>query len=358
MASAIDGGLRAAYAHRKMWGVMPPHLAGAHAEGAQDVKSITSSPVRSSREAAGSRHPPVDALVVFVKDHASFQRAVDEHWYHLLLSKAPPALRAGQIQTVAFYLPRTFGVDAFHVTYAAPLLAVTAMTRGELFPHEPDHERSRMEYMRLSLGEVERLPHPIPSRRWRRLVVCATTLAKLEAATEINDLFHASPLEDRVWNELKKDRVPAEREYFVPGDRNGMYALDFAIFGQQRNLDVECDGDLYHATPIRARYDNRRNNFLTSRGWSVLRFDTMHIREELPAVMAQIQTAIRDCGGLAPYPQATARAITSPQQPALWGEAGASDAAAASLVRKPRRKRPRATRKGPPHAPAEQPSLW
>jgi very-short-patch-repair endonuclease len=312
----------------------------------------------ATKRAEDGRYPPPDALVVIANTRDSFARAVDEHWYHLPLSKAPPALLNGQVHTVAFYLPKVFGADAFHVTYAAPLLAATTVMRRELFPHEPDHPRADVEYMRLSLGEVERLPHPIPSRRWRRIVVCSTTLAKLEAATEINDLFHASPLEDTVWDELKQGGVPAEREYFVPGDRNGMYALDFAVFGQQRNLDIECDGDQYHATPTRARYDNRRNNFPTSRGWSVLRFDTTHIRDELPAVMAQIHAAIRDCGGLAPYPQAPESVAPAPMQPGLWGEphAGLSGAPPpATRARRPRRPR---QRKGPPRAPAEQPSLW
>jgi very-short-patch-repair endonuclease len=315
-------------------------------------------PASATKRADGGRFPAPDALVVIANTRESFARAVDEHWYHLPLSKAPPALLSGHVRTVAFYLPKVFGADAFHVTYAAPLLAATTMTRRGLFPHEPDHPRASMEYMRLTLGEVERLPHPIPSRRWRRIVVCSTTLAKLEAATEINDLFHASPLEDTVWGELKRGGVPAEREYFVPGDRHGMYALDFAIFGQQRNLDIECAGDQYLATPIRARYDNRRNNFLTSRGWSVLRFDTTHIREELPEVMAQIHSAIRDCGGLAPYPQTPAPAVPTPLQPGLWAEADGGSSVTPPPATFARAKRPRKQRKGPPRAPAEQPSLW
>ncbi len=314
------------------------------------MKAAARSAPRATARVADSRHPPVDALVAIARTRESFARAVDEHWYHLPLDKAPPALRAGQVQTVAFYLPGSFGAEAFQVTYAAPLLATATMTRRELFPHEPDHPRAGVEYMRLSLGEVERLPRPIPSQRLRRIVVFTTTRAKLEAATEINDLFHASPLEDRVWDELKQGGVAAEREYFVPGDRNGMYALDFAIFGQQRNLDVECDGDLYHATPSRARYDNRRNNFLTSRGWSVLRFDTAHIREDLPTVMAQIHAAIRDCGGLAP--KAPAPASPMPQQPALWADTGPP------ATRRPRDKHTPRRHKGPPRPLAEQPSLW
>jgi very-short-patch-repair endonuclease len=292
--------------------------------------------------------------VVLHEDHPSFARVVDDHWYHMPLDKAPAALRAGQIQTVAFYLPKTFGADAFHVTYAAPLLATTAMPRRALFPQQPAHPRAESPYLRLALGAVERLPHPIPSQRLRRIVVIATTQAKLETATEINDLFHASPLEDRVWDALKAAELPAEREYFVPGDRNGMYALDFALFGQQRNLDLECDGDRYHANPDSARRDNRRNNFLTSRGWSVLRFDTTLIREELPEVMARIHAAIRDCGGLALAPGPPTAA--APLQPALWEPAEPPDYP--HDTRPSRRKRPRAARKVPPHAPVEQPSLW
>jgi very-short-patch-repair endonuclease len=280
--------------------------------------------VRIADQPLAGDHPPVDALVAIVQWRVDFERIQTEGWYRVPVASAPAPLLTGQIRMVAFYLPKTFREMAWQVRWAAPLLGTDVMARRALLPSEPFHKRADELYLRLALGPLRTLPQPIPSRRLRRIVFIPTTLAKLETATEINDLFHASPIEDTLWQALKGEGIEAEREYFVPGDRDGRYALDFAIFGQERNLDVECDGDAYHANPTRAKYDNRRNNFLTGRGWSVLRFTTEQIREELPDVLTQVHAALKSCGGVAHMEPAGAHAQPPDLlwQGALWGEGG------------------------------------
>ncbi len=265
-------------------------------------------------------HPPVDALVAIVPSRADFTRIQSEGWYRAPVASAPEALLAGRIRTLACYLPKVFGDDAWQVRWIASLCGVEVVSRRELLPQETAHPRARDLYLRLALGQLTALPRPILSLRLRRIAFIPTTRAKLETAAEINDLFHASPIEDALWRVFKREDIDAEREYFVSGDRGGRYALDFAIFGQERNLDVECDGDAYHANPARARYDNRRNNFLTTRGWLVLRFTTAQIREEMPEVVNQVWTAIKSCGGA--VRETTPYAAPPPPhllwQPALW----------------------------------------
>ena len=46
------------------------------------------------------------------------------------------------------------------------------------------------------------------------------------------------------------------------------------------SIDIETDGDTYHANRDKAAEDNRRNNNLTAAGWKVLRFNTEQIREQ------------------------------------------------------------------------------
>ena len=266
------------------------------------------------------RHPPVDTLVAVVPTRSDFRRMQTEGWYRVPVAKAPAPLLAGQVRTLAFYLPKVFRDEAWQVRWTAPVLASEIQSRRELLPDEPAHPRADDLYLRLSLGSLSALPRPIPSRRLRRISFIPTTRVKLETAAEINDLFHASPMEDILWHALKEEGIEAEREYFVDGDNRGRYALDFAVFGQQRNLDVECDGDAYHANPTSARYDNSRNNYLTTRGWSVLRFTTAQIREELPKVVAQVRSTLLTCGGQTYLTSAD----TPPEppdllwQPALW----------------------------------------
>lgn len=98
-------------------------------------------------------------------------------------------------------------------------------------------------------------------------------------AIEINDLYDESPLEDRLWAEFKRHNISAERQEFITVKRQN-YALDFAIYCAKGNIDVETDGDSWHANPEKAAEDNLRDNALEAVGWKVLRFTTHQIREQ------------------------------------------------------------------------------
>jgi very-short-patch-repair endonuclease len=80
-------------------------------------------------------------------------------------------------------------------------------------------------------------------------VFIPTTLAKLENAEQINDLFDGSPLEDKLWQTLKQHRILAERQWKILVARQRYY-LDFAVFCRKGKLAIETDGYTYH-------YDDR-----------------------------------------------------------------------------------------------------
>ena len=161
----------------------------------------------------------------------------------------------------------------------------------------PTTPRAQADYFRLALGPLEKRPQPIYCARRRRIVFIPSVWAKFLAAREVNDLFHESPLEDRLWDAFKGAGIAAERQWFERG-RGQLYCLDFALFCPQRNIDVECDGDAWHANPDQARLDNRRNNFLEQRGWHVLRFNTAQLRRELPDCVRHVTNTVHRCGGL------------------------------------------------------------
>ena len=60
--------------------------------------------------------------------------------------------------------------------------------------------------------------------RGRPIVFIPSTLYKLTNAVEINDLYHGSPLEDRMWAMLKEKEIPAEREYDLISGRQSLPA--------------------------------------------------------------------------------------------------------------------------------------
>jgi very-short-patch-repair endonuclease len=129
---------------------------------------------------------------------------------------------------------------------------------------------------------LQRLQHPIFSRRLRRISFIPTTGHKFVNAVEINELYSGKHLEDRLWAELKRRGIEAERQAFVYVKRKP-YELDFAIYCANGQINVETDGDRWHTNPKRAAKDNLRNNALETEGWRILRFNTHQIQEEMAA---------------------------------------------------------------------------
>jgi very-short-patch-repair endonuclease len=102
-----------------------------------------------------------------------------------------------------------------------------------------------------------------------------------------------------LWSEFKKLRIDAERQWLIKPKKN-YYWLDFAVFCKQGALNVETDGDTWHAHPERIPQDNQRNNELTGLGWHILRFNGKQISEEGgKRCLENIQDAINRLGGLA-----------------------------------------------------------
>ena len=222
-----------------------------------------------------------EVLVAILNNLLDFAVARDQHWYRIPVGSVHKWLKdRWPPRWLAFYQTKVFGSEAFAVNYYARVLGVRQVYRWQLFPDQPRDEKGRRRYYQLILEPLQRLPKPILSRRRRRIVFIPTTWQKFSSAVEINDLYDESPLEDRLWAELKRLQISAERQEFVPvKDRS--YALDFAIYCTSGKIDVETDGDTWHADPERIPLDNLRDNDLETTGWRVLRFNTTHIRERM-----------------------------------------------------------------------------
>ena len=231
-----------------------------------------------------------EVLVAIMNNLLDFAIARDKHWYRIPVLSVERLLKdCWPPQWLAFYQTKFFGKEAHAVSYYARVLEIRQVSRWQLFPDEPHNEKSQKRYYQLILSPLERLPSPILSPRWRRMVFIPTTWIKLTRAVEINDLYDESPLEDRLWAELKKFEIAAERQHFVK-TKDRWYTLDFAVFCGQGKIDVETDGDTWHADRARIPLDNQRDNNLTGLGWSVLRFNGQQVRESaveycIPSIM-------------------------------------------------------------------------
>ena len=101
-----------------------------------------------------------------------------------------------------------------------------------------------------------------------------------------------------MWRQLKLLDIQAERQEFIDiGDSS--YALDFVVYCQLGKLNIETDGDTWHSNPERAVVDNQRDNALEGAGWSLLRFNTPQLREQMPEYcVPTIVKTVNSLGGL------------------------------------------------------------
>ena len=238
--------------------------------------------------------PETPALVGIVTRMKDWELVWSRHWYRIPVRTAPEGLESAQY--LAFYQTRLFGQEKWAVNWYARVRGVSKVTRRELLPDEPEHPRAGAEYHKIVLGELQRLPNPIPSRRWRRIVFIPTSLERLLHAEEINDLFKVSPIEEKLYFTLQDAGLPAERQYFVREEGYG-YMLDMALFCRDSNLDIECDGDAYHSGRDKADQDRERDNALTTAGWHILRFSGRRILGDTDRCVDTVRRTVRRLGG-------------------------------------------------------------
>lgn len=245
-----------------------------------------------AKKAAKNEHGEV--LVAILKSVSDFTILQDQGLYRIPVATAP---KKWPPKWLAFYQPKTFGDQAYRIQYWGEVADVSRAYGKDLFPEKPYGPKADKEYYQLELRELKELNTPIPSHRPRHLVFIPTTKYKFDHAEQINDLFHESPLEDRLWNKFKELEIKAERQWFMPIE-NRRYYLDFAIFCKERFLIIETDGDQHKKQP-QLDADRKRNNDLESRGWHVLHYDSKQINEHMESyTIPQILKAINEYGSL------------------------------------------------------------
>ncbi len=235
------------------------------------------------------KHP---ALVGIVPRKNLWDIIQKEKWYHIPVESAPK--NAIFAEYLGFYFPAVFGEKMrYKVSFYAEIKRVEIVKRIKLFPEEKENKKANKEYFQFHLKEIKELPKFIPSQRWRRIVHIPTSCEKLFNAKEINDLYDTSPLEDKMYVEMKRRQISAERQFYIKVGGK-FYCLDFGLFCRKGNMDVECDGERYHILPEALARDRERNNGLTSFGWHVLRFSGKEINQSLKDCFSVIERTINN----------------------------------------------------------------
>lgn len=243
--------------------------------------------------------PQDQVLVAIMRDRLDFEYARNDGWYRIpvasvdkyLCDRWPP-------QWLAFYHTRAFATERYAVHYYATVTSVDIVQRRDLISGEPDTLKSRTKYYKVSIGPLQKRSMPLVSPRLRRITFIPTIGQKFLLATELNDLFDDSPLEDALWTAFKAHAIPADRQELIEVGRR-CYIPDFTIRCAKAQLLVEADGDQWHANRARAARDNIRDNALKTAGYQILRFSTTEIREHLNSYcLPTIAQNINRLGGI------------------------------------------------------------
>lgn len=97
-----------------------------------------------------------------------------------------------------------------------------------------------------------------------------------------------TPEEAQLWAALRGNSVlpcRIRRQHHVGG-----FILDFYV--PAAKLAIELDGSVHHQ-PEQAWRDASRTELLNARGIEVIRIPNHHVREDLPGVLARIETEVR-----------------------------------------------------------------
>jgi very-short-patch-repair endonuclease len=241
-----------------------------------------------------------NVLVAIMPTVRDWYIAQTQKWYRIPVNSAPEIVKKGKVEILAFYYTRNFKREKYSIRYYAYVKNISCVKRKELLPDDFENfEKFENDYYKIEFDNLILLDKPILSLRGRRIIFIPTTKEKFFNASEINHLFNASKLEDILWGKLIDNNIISERQLFCHLN-DKIFCLDFAIFCQLRNINIECDGDAFHVSKEAVQKDKQRNNILESKGWSVLRFTTSDLTfsENLNNSINIIKETINNLGGV------------------------------------------------------------
>lgn len=113
-----------------------------------------------------------------------------------------------------------------------------------------------------------------------------------EHGIEIKRLHYSMPratsIEEFLYRELENRNVPFARQQVV----DGLYLVDALIMGAR--IVIECDGEYWHSLPGAEQRDQRKQRYLQSRGYVVLRFPEAALRADIQACGQKVVEALLD----------------------------------------------------------------
>ncbi len=140
-------------------------------------------------------------LVAVINDPRDLEIARLLGWYRIPLRSAPKVVA---VDYLAFYQTAAFKADKWRVEWIASVHGHELATRRELLRDEPEHPHAAHEYYKIQIGPLQRLPRPVPAKKWRRITFLYTTGAYLLHAETVNDLVVKTDERLLLWQALRE----------------------------------------------------------------------------------------------------------------------------------------------------------
>lgn len=121
-----------------------------------------------------------------------------------------------------------------------------------------------------------------------RLAASRQTVLRLlqENGIAIKRLHYSMPratsIEESIYLELERREVPFVRQQVI----DGLWVADALIPGAR--IVIECDGEYWHSRPELVERDRRKDRYLQSRGYRVLRFPEAAIKADVRACVQKV----------------------------------------------------------------------
>lgn len=116
-------------------------------------------------------------------------------------------------------------------------------------------------------------------------------LIKRDYSLKWTSIAPSTPIEEKMSESLLDAGLLTIPQYQA-WDEKHRYNLDFIIKTPQGvNIAVECDGLQYHARPSTYIHDRKRDRYLQSKGFYVMRFSSVEIYNEMDTILTEIDEA-------------------------------------------------------------------
>ncbi|MCR4328375.1 MAG: DUF559 domain-containing protein [Patescibacteria group bacterium] len=244
------------------------------------------------------RKKDCSVLVGVIKNRRDLGILFNERWYRIPVRYMPK--RA--FEYLAFYEPvSSFKWGGKCIRYYARVAECRTVKRVALLPLEERHLRAQDDYVRIRVGAIRELPHPVWNVLPRRVSFGFTTLQKLRTAKNIISLYGVADTEAIMRDAFRRADIRVDPQWNVLCGKKGekkRFRIDFAIKCRRGMIAIECDNTKAHSSVRQRERDKEKDAVLRRYGWTVIRCTEQEIISNTEKCIMRVKRTIKKLGGV------------------------------------------------------------